>query len=89
MHRKNGERLFIKAWSDRRMGNGFPLPEGRVRWDSGKRGFPVRVVRTWQKLTRAAGAAPSLGLSNATLDGAQSSLGELKFSLPIAGDGTG
>ncbi|RMC17053.1 hypothetical protein DUI87_05626 [Hirundo rustica rustica] len=29
-------------------GNGFPLPEGRVRWDIGKEFLAVRVERPWR-----------------------------------------
>ncbi|RMC17063.1 hypothetical protein DUI87_05637 [Hirundo rustica rustica] len=38
-------------------GNGFPLPEGRVRWDTGKEFLLVRVVRPWHRFPREAVAA--------------------------------
>lgn len=31
------------------MGKGFPLREGRVRWDIGKEFFPVRLGRPWHR----------------------------------------
>ena len=41
-------------------GNGFPLLEGRVRRGIRKKLFPMREVRPWHRLSRAAVAAPSL-----------------------------
>ena len=43
--------------------------------DMRKKLFPVRVVRPWHRLPRGAVAAPSLAVSKARLDGAQSKLG--------------
>ena len=56
-------------------GNGFPLPEGRDRWNIGREFFPVRVVRGWNGIPREAVAAPSLKVSKARLDGVWISLG--------------
>ncbi|KAF4789049.1 WD repeat-containing protein 73 isoform X1 [Turdus rufiventris] len=42
--RNKKERSLTRTWSDRTR-NGFTLPEGRVRWDIGKKLFPVRVGR--------------------------------------------
>jgi len=46
----------------------------------------VRVVRSWPRLPREAVAAPSLAVSKARLDGALSTLGWWKGSLPVEGD---
>ena len=74
----------IRNWSDRT--SGFPWTEGRIRSDIGKKFLPVRVVRPWHRVPRAAVAAPgSLAGSKARLDGAWSSLGHWKVSLPMAG----
>ena len=74
-HRKDGERLLTRAWSDRTRGNGFTLTEGSVRLDIGKELFPVRVVWPWHRFPREAVAAPSLAVSKARLDGALRNLG--------------
>ncbi|KFV49787.1 hypothetical protein N341_01348, partial [Tyto alba] len=54
--------------------NGFKLKEGRFRIDIRKKFFTMRVVRHWNKLPRAAVAAPSLEGFKARLDGALSNL---------------
>jgi len=43
------------------------------------------VVRPWPRLPREAVAAPSLAVPKARLDGAGSTLGWWKMSLPMAG----
>ena len=45
----------------------------------------MRVVRPWPRLSREAVAAPSLAGSKVRLDGALSTLGWWKGSLPMAG----
>ena len=50
----------------------------------GKKFFPMRVVRPWPRLPREAVAAPSLAMFKAKLDGAWSTLGWWKGSLPMA-----
>ena len=56
-------------------GKGFPLPQGRVRWHTGKKFSPVRVGRPWHRLPREVVAAPSLEVLKARLDRAWSNLG--------------
>jgi len=72
--RKDGEGLFTRVCSDRTRGNGSKLKEGRFRLEIGKKFFPMRVVRHWDKLPREAVAAPSLAGFKARLDGALSNL---------------
>ena len=56
-----------------------------LRLDIGKKFFTLRVVRPWPRLPRGAVAAPSLAGFKARLDGAGSTLGWWKGSLPMAG----
>ena len=65
---------MIRGCRGRTRGNSFKLKEGRFRLDIRKRFFPVRVVRHWHRLSRAAVAAPSLAVFKARLDGALSNL---------------
>ncbi|KFQ08789.1 hypothetical protein N330_12613, partial [Leptosomus discolor] len=69
-YKKDGARLFMRACSDMTRGNSFQLQEGRFRLDIRKKFFPMRVVRHWHRLLRAAVAAPSLAVFKARLDGA-------------------
>jgi len=71
--------------SDRTRGNGCKLKEDRSRLDIRKKFFTVRVVRPWPRLPREAGAAPSLAVFKARLDGALSNLVWWKMSLLMAG----
>jgi len=67
------------------MCNSFKLKEGRFKLDIRKEFFTMEVVRPWPRLPRGAVAAPSLAVLKARLDGALSSLGWWKGSLPVAG----
>ena len=60
------------------------MKEGRFRLDIRKKFFTLRVVRPWPRLPREAVAAPSLAGFKARLDGALSTLGWWKESLPNA-----
>ena len=44
-YKKYGERIFTKAYSDRRRGNGFKLKEGRFRLSIKKNFFTIKEVR--------------------------------------------
>jgi len=72
-----------RAWRDGTQGDGFELKEGRFRLAVRRKFFTVRVVRPWHRLPVA--AAPSLAVLKAGLDGALSTLGWWKVSLPMAG----
>ena len=71
-HKKDGERLFTRACSNRTRGNGFKLKEGRFRLNIGKKFFTLKVVRHWNRLPREAVDAPSLQVLKVMLDGALS-----------------
>jgi len=71
--------------SDRTRGSGSKLKEDRFRLDIGKKFFPMRVVKHWNKLPREAVAASSLAVFKARLNGALSNLVWWKMSLLMAG----
>jgi len=84
-YRKDGEGLFTRVCSDSTGSSDFKLNEGRFRLCVRKKFFTVRVVRHWHRLPIEAVDAPSLETFKARLDGALSSLIELKISLLTAG----
>jgi len=84
--KKDGDRPFSRACTDRTRGDGFKLKEGRFRLDIRKKLFTVRVVKPWHRLPREVVGAPSLETFQVRLDGALSNLIELKTSLLIAGE---
>ena len=68
------EGLFVRGCRDRMRGNNFKLQEGRFRSDLRKKFFTVMVVRHWKRLSRELGAARSLEVLKARLDGALGNL---------------
>jgi len=72
--KKDRDRLFSRACSDRTRGKGFKLKEGRFRLDIRKKLFTMRVVKHWNRLPREVVDAPSLETFKARLDEALSSL---------------
>ena len=83
-YKKNGEIIFSRACCDRTRSNGFKLRESRFRLGTRKRFFTVRVVKHWHTLPREVVDAPSLDTLKARLDGALSTLIEVKVSLLTA-----
>ncbi|NWT62786.1 PYGL protein, partial [Erythrocercus mccallii] len=81
------ERDWGQGMEGQDTGNGFPLPEDRVRWNSGKEFLAVRVVRPWHRMPRGAVAASgSLEVFQARVDGAWGSQVQWKVSQLMAGD---
>jgi len=54
-------------------------------WTGYKEDFTMRVVKSWPRLPREVGDAPSLETFKVRLDGALSNLIQLKLSLLLAG----
>ena len=73
-YKKDGDRLFSRACSDRTRGNGFKIKLCRFRPDIRKKFFTMRVVKHWNRLPREVVDAPSLETSKVRLDGALSNL---------------
>jgi len=81
---KDRDKLFSRACCNRTRGDGFKLKEGRFRLGIRNQFFMLRVVKPWHRLPREVVNAPSLGTFQARLDGALSSLVQLKLSLLMA-----
>ena len=52
------ERDWGQGMEGQEPGNGFPVPEGRDGWEIGKEFLAGRVGRPWNRIPRAAVAAP-------------------------------
>ncbi|KAK4831188.1 hypothetical protein QYF61_015920 [Mycteria americana] len=86
-YKKDGVKHFSRSCCDRTRGNGFKLKEDRFRLDIKKTFFTMRVVKHWNRLPREVADAPFLETFKVRLNGALSTLIELKMSLLIAGGG--
>jgi len=73
-YKKDGERFFTKACSDRTRGNSFKMQEGGFRLDIRKTFCTMRVVSLWNRLPRAAVDAPSLETFKVRLEATLSNL---------------
>lgn len=62
--------------NDRTSGNGFKLAEGKFTLNTGKKFFPVRVLRLWHR--KAVAVPESLKVTSARLGGAWSKVGQRK-----------
>ncbi|KFQ72463.1 hypothetical protein N335_08149, partial [Phaethon lepturus] len=72
--KKDGDRLFSRACSDRTRGNGFKLKECRFLLDIRKKFFTMRVMNQWTRLPREVVDAPPLETFQVRLDEALGNL---------------
>ncbi|KAK4827594.1 hypothetical protein QYF61_019496 [Mycteria americana] len=80
-YKKDGNRLFSRAYCNRTRGNVFKLKEGRFRLDIRKKFFTLRLVKHWNRLPREVVDAPSLETFKVRLDGALSNLMVVRFNV--------
>jgi len=73
-YKKDGDKLFSRACSDKTKDNGFKMKEGRFRLYVRMKLFTVRVVKHWKMLPREVVDAPSLEMFKVGLDEALSNL---------------
>ena len=73
-YKKDGDKRFSGACSNRTRLSGFKLKEGRFRLDSEKKFFIMRVVQHQERLPREVADALCLGTLKIRLDRAVSSL---------------
>jgi len=73
-YKKEEDRLFSRACCSGARGDGFKLKEGRLRLDTRKKYFAMRVVKHWNRLPREVVDAPSLETFKVRLDRALSNL---------------
>lgn len=64
------QRDFAKTFSNRTRRNEFKLNESKFRSDIRKKFLTLRVLRQWNRLCRKILDVPSLGVYEASLDGA-------------------
>ena len=86
VYKQEGEWLFRRVGSDRTIGNGFKLRQGRFRLDIRRRFFTQRVMTHWNRLLKEVMDAPSLEAFKARLDVALGSLVWWLATLHIAGE---
>ncbi|KAK4820895.1 hypothetical protein QYF61_007973 [Mycteria americana] len=73
-YKKDGDRLFSRACSDRTRGKGFKLKEGGFTLDIRKKFFTMTVAKHWNRLPSEVEDAPPLETFKVRLDGALSNL---------------
>ncbi|KFQ74129.1 hypothetical protein N337_08614, partial [Phoenicopterus ruber ruber] len=73
-YKKDRDKIFRRACSNKKRGNGFKLKEERFRLDVRKKFFTMRVVKHWHRLPREVVEAPSLETFKVGLDEALGNL---------------
>ena len=68
---EGGADIFSHGSSDRMLGNGSKLHQGRFKFDTSKHVFTTRVVKHWNRLLRKVVHAPCLSVFQRHLDNAQ------------------